>query len=766
MNKYKKLFVLAASAILLSGCNDNNNSSVNNSSSEISESSVSSESSESSISTLDWNDNTKDLLNKYCGEVLPYPTDFVNDAKAEEVLDDDTNTKYLQITYSSTKLAIPDYYKELENKSWNGIRNYSGNIAQSDSSGTTYYEFIKTSSDGKIGYDVIYFYSSLAKRTVIQCYNDMSVELDTRTSWDDSEKEMFTQTLSIVPAKVKLGSSPDVYASNEDFSYARDQYAIDLTKDNVKILEDDGWVLDETTSKINEKWVLKKDATDGAPIYASVYYFSGNYVTFSYTADVKESSSWPTEFVSSFETSTGFSIPQFESTDINKYYYCTKKGVSYIYGYTDNDSDVYMDYLSSMDDANAIYDNEYRWYTDWEENWYIKPEATLDYTNYEKIFRISFKTLDAPYDEISKSWPTDKVSTFLSNNEMDGVSVPSFPITSLSSYNSLRVNVTNYDEAYKQAYQNIKKDPDYYDIEDSSDEDEIVAKAQEIAKENTKISIKAYDPETNSSYKVFDYVNASLKNIGWAKVSSVAYDEAYEDPTGKVLLGLSKANNITTITYTHGSEKAHEAAFYFEATNVSASIGGTVKLSLVCDMIFGTITYSSNNDKFVVDNSGTVTVSSNAVKGDEATITATITTSDGKTMTATCRVSIPLDYTSETAINKVASLYNTYYSFNEGDAGYVTPTIASNECSLTFTLSGISDISDAEKLIMQNFIPTDFANTSDDEWSEETSKGVTYQTIEYIVWNDDDEGSAIQLIFKIYTQTDGSFKVVATTCLY
>ena len=768
MKKYKKILVLAATTtLILSGCDNNNSTST--SSIDSSSNTSTSVSSSSTISRGSWSSDAEKLLVKYCGEVLPYPEGFEGDIKLEELEDSTTNHKYLQITDESIGFSLGEYYLDLENSNWTGIKNYSGSVEQEDSNGTTYFEYIKQSNDKKIGYDITYFFyknsTTNKKYNVIQCYNDLDTSLDSSSDWSSSEKETFNNTITFTPSKFKLGVNKEVYASTEDFMYAKDLLAEDLTQDNVKILENDGWVIDQDMSKDKNAYILKKQSSDGNYVYAKVYYFGGNYVTFTYEADIKESSSWPKEFVSSFETSTGFTIPQFTASDINKYYYYTKNGVSYIFSYTESTS-IYPSYEDLLKNTDALFDNENRWYTSWDEKFTLKAESTIDYNNYLEIFRISFKQLDKPYDDLLTSWPSTQIDKFLTKNNLSGVTIPSFDLSSYSMYSSLRVSSLNYEDAYKQAYQAIKEDPTSYDLDEDASEEDIKAIAEEVAKSNTKISIKAYDKLVNSDpndsssekvNKVYEYLSSELKKIGWSRVNgNGSYDLAYEDPTGKVLLGVTKINGVTSIEFTYGSGQAHSPSFYFVSTNVSVELGSSVKLNLVCDMLNGNITYTSSSDKFTVDSNGKVTPTSSASSGDETIITASIL-ADGESTprTATCRVSIPFTYTPSNTVSKIAGLYNNYFNLTSSDSGYVTPN---SDNSFTVYPSSITSISDAETFVMNNLVPGDFFNGDETKWDSDSSSSLgDYEYMEYIAYNEDD--TAVLLTFKVFTTSDGSIGI-------
>ncbi len=744
MKKIKTLLILAFSTLLLAGCGTPESSSTP--SVDSSESSSSIEEDSSSLLGEDWNEKAKTLLKKYCGETLPYPRGFSGEVTIDEIIDEEDGSSYLQIYNPSKELSISDYYLDLEKIGWTCIRDYSGEAAQKTSNGTEYFELTSISKDKKIGYDITYFYNDTYKVSVIQCYNDKNVSLDTKTSWSELEENLFLDTLTISPSKLKTGDDFEVYATSEDDVTIHDTYYEDLSEENVAMLEKDGWVLDAKMSKENNSFVLSKKSTYGTPVYVSLYYFSGNYINFSYYYDVYQSNSWPNEFVSSFESSTGFDIPQIDG---DTYYYYTKKGAQYIYVYSD-DSYIASDYEDTLRESNAIFDNEKRWFTDWEENWYLKDEMTLETNTYESIFRISFSTLEEPYDDILTSYPSDKISSFMSNNNMEGIEVPSFDLTS---YGSLRVSVNDYSDAYKEAYKEVSSDPEYYNIEDPTNEEEIKAVVEGIAKENTKVTIKIRDTKSNKAY---EYLKSSFKMMGWAYVSTFTYDVAYEDATGKALLGLTKSNGITTISITYGSGKAHTPAFYFLTPNVSLNSDSTYDLDLRCDLLKGEVRYSSDNEKFKVDSNGHVTLSEDVMDGDSARISARIL-AEGEEVerVATCTITVTDNYDYEKAINASANLYNTYFNLSENDEGYAIPSKKSEELyEFSVYPSSIKNLDEAKTLILEHLIPNGFMDNCDGEWTEDESSA----SIDYVFFNE--EGfDDIQMTFEAFLKSDNTLGI-------
>ena len=156
----KKLQLLTLSSItilsiLMGGtfvsCAGGTSSSVSSSSESTSSNAPisSSSSSSSSSEVIDghfdmWTDAQKALMEKYCGEVLPYPVGLVDEnLKVEEITNDDYS--YLQISDTSSSFTLKDYYKSVESFGWNTIKGYNGEAAQLNGD-TEYYEITKKAS--------------------------------------------------------------------------------------------------------------------------------------------------------------------------------------------------------------------------------------------------------------------------------------------------------------------------------------------------------------------------------------------------------------------------------------------------------------------------------------------------------------------------------------------------------------------------------------------------------------------------------------------
>ncbi len=760
MNNVKKLLILSSSALLLMGCSPSTPSNDSQSSSS-QESSVDESESED---RGEWTNAQAETIYSYCGEILPFPLGFDYDATVEIVVDDN-DVPFLQISEPTANFTIGDYYKDLEDAGWSAIRDYNGNIEQSTSTSDQSYELTKI-SDGT-GYDLTYYFYSEGdtfddpKYNVIQVYNAFDYQLDGKTAWTDEEKGVFYAALLDVPPLLKLGSANRVGSSGNDYVYCYDVLAQDLSKENVKILQDDGYVLDEGMSKSRGSYILKKDASEGASIYASLYFQSGNIITFTYEAKKEVSATWPKEFVSAFETKTGFTIPEFK-TDV---YYAYKKGDVYtVYG-TSSDTSIPASFDIAMDGTNAVYDNEKDWYTDWEETFYLQTKTGS--SNGQFAFSVSFALL-APYDKIVSNWPSSEISSFLSESGIS-LACPALDFASYSDYSSCRVSSQSYAEMHDKCLAIIKGDPENYLGKENPTEEEIEALADKMAKERTWMKIKIHDPLVDvggvATFKVNDYLIEALRSEGWARVDNEE-GAAYEDPTGSLLAIVIPSKGMSTVKLTYGSGKTHTPVFSFDEENVDLTAGSSYYLQYTVDMLPYEVTFSSDNDKVTVDSDGLVKVASDAAIGTIATITASIEVPGEGEKTITCTITVIGTYTAKSAIQVVAGKYNEYYKLGDSDEGAAKVVTAGEEYvyyMINAALSDITTVKDAKSLVTSTLVPDDF--TAEEGWKEgklPVEQG-GYAT-NYIVYSlyDRKSRNTVNLTFAIYKDSSGTLNIKVT----
>ncbi len=774
MKKIKTLMILTASTLLLAGCGNKDNSSNNSDTKGDNTSSVvSSEDSGSTVPSADWSEKDKTLLNKYCGEVLPYPTKMGDSITLAEIADD-YGVKYLEIYAKSKKLTITDYYQDLKEANWNVIYDYNNDAAQYDSYGNEYYEAVKV--NGNVGYSVQYMYGEDSDGNgynVIYCYNNLDVNLTTASNWTAQEKYAFDATVTNIPPMLKLGSEYEVYGYDDYCVIAYDNLAIDCTLDNVDILKNAGWTIDTKLSSLNGLYILSKTATDGTTLEATLYYNGGNYVMFDYVYQVYESVTWPTEFVAHFAEVSGVTIPEFSASDIKSYSFYQAKGEFVIYAETE-DEDLIDNYEAKLKNMGAYYDSGLQQYLDWNETYYVKTKEDRD-DDGNSIFQVSFAALSEPVDELLNSYPEEAVNEFLERNNMGGVVVPTFPsLINYTTKDKIHGYYQDYDEVYADAVQEITENYYWYGIDDPTDTEAIEALAAKMALEYTSYTISIYDApvsdpfdeEAEATNEAFNYIADTLKDSDFFKVADGSYNLAYEDATGKVMIGVTLANEITTITFTYGTGKTHsEPKFVFDPNSVSVDAGDSIQLNLICEGVEGTIVYTSDNEKFTVDNNGLVTAASDAT--GEATITATITIKDtNETMTATAIVTVNETWTAQKTADAIASKFNDHFDLSEGDDDYAAPAVDQEGVySLSLHSNEITTVTDAEDLFVTYLIPGSvFGDCNEGVWEEGTfDNGIAYESLDYVAYNEDDT----EVDFTVYAYSqDGAIylKLEITEC--
>lgn len=717
----------------------------------------------------EWSEEQKALMLDYCGAILPYPLGFEGEVSVNAVADD-SGVPFLQIINASDEFTIGDYYKDLETTGWSGVKDYNGNLEQSDSSGNPSYEFTKISPDGATGYDLVYYFykesnaeadeATTPKYNVIQCYNVLDTFFDKKTAWSEEEEATFKSILTETPPLLQLGSLNAVKSSGEDYVYCYDMLAYDLTLDNVEALKKSGYAIDEEISKEKGSYILKKSLSDGASIYASLYYQSGNVITFTYKAVVSDYSSWPSAFISSFEEETGFDIPYFK---LNTYYTYTKAGAKTIFGYT-ADSSMQGAYEIALDKTSLVYDAEKGWYTDWEENFYVK--LTFGYASANVcLFSLTFAPLSEPYETIASGWPSKNIASFLEDNSISA-SFPSIDFSSSSLYSSCRLAKQDYATMYAKCLAIIESDPDNY-LENPTEES-IKSLADTMAKERTWIKVKVYDKGSKNSdgetiFKANECLIEGLRNAGWSRVASDC-GLAFEDPEGQVKATVILGKDVSTLEITYGSGYKHTPKFAFDEENVDLAPGKSYNLQYTLDMLPYPVSFSSSDPDVEVDSKGTIKAKESAEPGKVITITATINVPGEGERSITCTVTITGSYDAKSSLEKVAEFYNAHFNLSSDDENAAKPSRTGTEyVEYLFSVStSLTSVDELEKLVEENLIPYGFS-PAQEEWGEGAfPDGTATYYMEYALY-DRDSALTVNLRFAIYSGSDGKLCLKATT---
>ena len=728
----KKLQLLTLSSITIlsilmggtfSSCASGTSSSASSSSESTSSNAPSSSSSSSSSSSevIDghfdmWTDTQKALMEKYCGEVLPYPVGLVDEnLKVEEITNDDYS--YLQISDTSSSFTLKDYYKSVESFGWNTIKGYNGEAAQLNGE-TEYYEITKKASVRNKGYELIYFHAEEEKDeegnvtstagNILRCHNDLvSFEsADTEYSEDNLTDMQYATTTTSLPF-LKMGGQNQIGITDANTFVVIDYYVYDYSKDNVDILIDNGFTLDDELSKEYNSYILHKTLEDGSTIDAQIYYFQGNNAYFTYSPNTYEGEAWPSDLVAQIKAKTGVEVPQFEIAEGGKYYAYEKNGEYYIYTLSLKDGYDY-EYYGEVELQNPA--------LTWNEKISFS-YMFLSNDDYENVgYLVSITTSEAQSTFVT-SWPTDLISSTITDVlKVNDITLPTFNEDFLP-HKEMNIKYTlkgqDYYEKYYLAYlEDITSFPEDYNLSEDATEEQIEAKAKELALLEMGLSLSVYD-ENGAFYNAYA---ETFRSLGWYENYTYEDDLYFEDPTGALMVTFTMTQDPnwdyagkTTVTFSIGSGEVHTPEFYFESEEVSVGIGYNSTLTVYKSMLPYEVTYSSSDEtgNITVDEEGKVSVKEGTPEGTTATITATISIPGEEPLTTSCEVTaITLKgYTSEKTSEAIKDLldgagyaYNASEKVNEWDE---------TQYNIDVNL-GSATVEEAKGFVTEALIPEDF----------------------------------------------------------
>lgn len=618
---------LGVSALLLSGCNGAT-SSDSNSSTSPSEGSITSE---VTPVTTGWTSEQKELLTTYCGEVLPFPEGFNDTIEAIEGYDSNYYD-VLEIYDTSSSFSIQNYYLDLVEDGWTLIKGYNGN-AYIGSKDDPMYILTKTDSKTGMGYYLQYYFY---EGNVIDCYNIMTISETEDTSWGDYAASIKETLLTDLPF-IKLGEDYDVYVVDDNNVSIYDTYTTNLTSLYADELVKAGFTLDKTSSATSDYYVLVKDLGETVgTVEVLLTYYLGNYFQFSFNPVTTKSTTWPSSVLSSIETKTGITIPSFEATS---YEYYVKNGVVYIT--TETTTSIAEEYEEKMEDTTLL--GSYGSYYNFEETLSLTFSDTGEYDedyNFE-IDGFYLKVENTtPTSSFSSTWPTEKINEYLTKESITArpLALSEFGVKDLKYYS---YDASDHDELYEYLYSAYELYI-YYGIITEEDIEQYVL-------DSYGFYIEIYDVNGD----VYDAYQKLYEDAGWFSVPLASNDDeeeddtseafCYEDITGTLSVYVQNSESVTMIQFAKGEGEAHTPKFAFNAEKYTISVGNTLSLKLIKEGYGGTVSFScvSESGKISVNaTTGVVTSSSDAEVGDNATITATLTTTSGEVKTATCTVEV------------------------------------------------------------------------------------------------------------------------------
>lgn len=701
-----------------------------------------------------WNDEQKTLMEKYCGEVLPYATEmFIGNVTVQEVYDSDYDYSYLEIYDEATSFTLADYfYDYLQKFGWNTIRTYGGDVVQTDTSNTQFVELTKASTNSEIGYDLVYFFNDDedAPANVIKCYNDLTSKDTDATSWSENEEEIIKEVTTISLPFLQFGDGYNVSKLNYNALQIYDAYTEDLTKEYANLLIKAGFSINKEYTQQYDAYVLTKKLDDGSYIDILLTYFNGNTFSVYYTAKQNKYSYWPTEIIDEIKEKTGTTIPQFEIAE-GGYYYAYKKNDSYfIYTYNLKDSYNYETYALNVIKHIGLTWNETINFTS-----YNLTDSDSNVIGYQLVAEVS-----EPTSTFSTSYPETKISDTISNLlNIKSVTLPSFDTTSIpaSSY-QVKYQIRGediYNSQYEYYYTEILDRPTYFGLTDDATIEEIKALAKSLAYQEEGIIIDIYDI---NSQACLSYENI-LYNLGWYRYLNEYGFVIYEDPTGTLAVTFDTYQNPSwdgvgkTEIFIHpGTGNTHTPEFSFAKEEYDVAIGQTKLIEVNKNMLPYEVNYSikENKEGFSVDKDGNVTIADTVTKDTTATLIATLTDSNGKTYTSECTIKATdeIVYDAVEAIDSLGSLIKS-----KGYEASIEHPVWSETYrfdNLTVDLGSLT-IDEAKELIKNNFIlkgfvlDEDFSDTiitiSNEEYSAQVIKYKTSST-EYF---------SVELEYNLYT---------------
>ncbi len=750
--KFKNLSILAllSTACVLASC-DEKTSSIQESDSNSNAVESSSEASSINGHFDLWTEEEQEILKEYCGAVLPYPKGlFSGDVTVREYYDEQYDYYYLEIFDQATEYSIENYYETLEDFDWSPIKTYKGNISQSDNSGISFVELTKCSSDGKVGYDMTYFYNSAITTSdgntvsgnYIRCYNDLSGRRTSESSWSEDDLATIKETITIALPYIQLGENNAVSEINDNAVAIFDYYAKDLSEEIYNTLINDGFVLNKALSRKNDAYILNKTLDDGATISVMFYFYGGNNIQVYYTPKVISSATWPEGLFNEIKEKTGVDLPKFE----------TASGTSYLY-YKKNDS--YFIYTNNLADG---YD-----YEEYAMNQLKNPSLTWEETIKITSFNINDENgetygfgiqvdVKTPTSTFKFSYPKEEIENTISDLlKIQGVDLPKFDESSIpETGKEIKYSVKGedfYQERYAYYCSDIRAYPDFYGLSENPSDEDVTSTANILASSEMGIAVSIFD-KNEVARKSFE---ETLANACWYKYSD-ENGTVYEDPTGKLGVTITSDpypafdNTGETTFYFHpGAGESWEPEFYFEEENVDVAIGASKQLFLTVNMLPYEVTYESSDETggITVDNTGEVTVADNVEAGTTATITASMNVpGESKPRTATCLVTAAniIYYTPETAIATIGAKL----SEKEYDPLVVHRDNLDGELGFDFARADLGDmpIVDVETLVEENLIPNGFEEG--DGWEKGTA--VINNENDYTV----EEKSATKRIYSIF----------------
>lgn len=674
-----------------------------------------------------WSEEERNLMKKYCGEVLPYPSNITGTITLEEKYDNNSEQYCLVFQNEASSFTLKDYYKQLEDNRWTTITSFNRNKVQTNNN-TEYVELTKYADDDSVGYEIMYYFSTSGDTSYnyLLCYNYFTCKERKETNWSESDLKAIEYVMTSTIPYIALGDKYGISSLNDNTLYIYDYYIQDLSHEYIQILAENGYILDLSKSHSLDKYYLTKTNADGSIIDVLIQYYNGNNFYFYYTPKTYEYSSWPSDVVSEATEGTDVEIPSFDIKEGGKYNYYTKHDVHYIYTY---DLDTNFDYYSY---AKSIRSELFSWDEKLSVHAYILQDDNGDETAFLLYFEKS-----TPTSTFTSSWPSKGIEEgILTSLNVRGVTVPNIDLGSLNLKKDSKYNVytqSDYDEVYEYY---LKLAAQNYGDDCTEEELKTIAKSYADSQISVGVELSFYDTKLENQtdyitrYKVNETYKQALFEAGWYKVPD-SWGNVYEDPTGKIKITVSNTpysdDGYTKVTISAGSGETHEPVFKFSKESYEIGIGSKLNLNLETNMIPYTISYSSSDTtgKITVDENGVVRSSEDSKNGDQATIKAYYVDSDNVEHSVSCTVTVVKTMNYSTTMDEVIKLLsnNGYDAYTRADLYSVGKKLIGESCTVNLGSTITKD--EAKTLVYDNLVPADFKKSqwesdNDDESDEDS----------------------------------------------
>lgn len=630
--------------------------------------------------------------------------------------------------------SIKNYYEQLEEAGWSTIKDYNGNAEFISTSGGSLFECVKTVSSKSFGYDLQYYYNPGedwgGDFEPEPGGNEIIVSKNTSTlsneAYSDSDEEILKSALTVVPPQLKLAEGYYVSeTANINYATIGDSSVLDLRKDNVEILKNNGFTLSTYLSEQQEVYVLVKVLNDGSYVCAFLDFYEGNYIVFAYIPNEKTYASWPSELDDDLVEKYGAVIPEFKDSDVDEYKAFVKNGLTFIY---QEDVDTYSlatKIEGGLFDAGLVCDNYGSYFYDFDERYFVAL-----YTDNDTFAGIVFGETEKEHSFVTGYTSlSSSITTFLDKQEITST-LPSF-----ADVDTIEGEHNNY---------RVEEDEDkltisFYDVSGTDEEG------------NTVMPIKEYLVKTFSDACWYD------KDYGDCEFN-------YENEDGSIAVGISSWLNITKLVITSGSGETHEKEFFFGDSTVNMSPGQSASLELKVSMLPDTYTIESNNSLVTVTHDGYVEVDLEIEVGTVVTITAGYSDASLNVDPITCTITITPEYSNESAVEAVATLYANV-------TGEEAPTVEASEerteyevtyiYSFTVSPSSVTSVEEVKAFVDENLIPLGFELLEGEEWTEAEEDGAIVSTKQYSYY--DLSFNDVQLYFSVYSDENGTVTIKVKT---